>query len=227
MNFVDWMTARGTLVQTTIYRYDRALRSRLSKLAGIDLSQITDYQDFITHKLAIEQLDEFKQRNASGNKLLSNSLKQYAEYLKSDIGDEVEEDIAEIIADPKIKPTDKLRWIKARLNQGAFRDDLIEHWKCCAVTGLSNPSLLVASHIKPWRASVEGRLDKWNGLLLSPNLDKAFDKGFITFEKDGSIRISPRLTEAPKLGINSSMKIALQAEHEKYMDYHRDFEFKI
>lgn len=64
------------------------------------------------------------------------------------------------------------------------------------------------------------------GPLLSPNLDKAFDKGFITFGTGGSIRLSPLFTEAAKLGKTPSMKIALEPEHEKYMVHHRAEEFK-
>ena len=48
----------------------------------------------------------------------------------------------------------------------------------CAVTGLDLPLLLRASHIKPWRDSDNReRLDPYNGLLLSPSYDAAFDWG--------------------------------------------------
>jgi hypothetical protein len=41
--------------------------------------------------------------------------------------------------------------ILARVGQGKFRDDVIAHWKVCAVTGAECVPLLKASHIKPWR----------------------------------------------------------------------------
>ena len=71
-----------------------------------------------------------------------------------------------------------------RVNQNYFRNTLMTSYsqKCC-VTGLAIPTLLVASHIKPWSASKnsrEERLDPSNGLLLNALHDKAFDKGFIT-----------------------------------------------
>ncbi|MDC0682621.1 HNH endonuclease signature motif containing protein [Sorangium atrum] len=50
------------------------------------------------------------------------------------------------------------------------------------MTGLAVPALLRASHIKPW-ADCETdaeRLDVYNGILLAPHLDAAFDRGFIT-----------------------------------------------
>jgi predicted restriction endonuclease len=66
----------------------------------------------------------------------------------------------------------------------------------------------VASHIKPWRASDNTeRLDTYNGLLLLPNLDKAFDLGFITFTERGRIIVSNQLEESGKLGIDSGMRI--------------------
>ena len=59
--------------------------------------------------------------------------------------------------------------------------------------------MLVASHIKPWRDSNnQERLDKFNGLLLLANLDKAFDLGFISFADTGLVMISCQL-EAPEV----------------------------
>ena len=56
------------------------------------------------------------------------------------------------------------------------------------------PTLLRASHIKPWRAaSGAERLDKFNGLLLTPNLDLAFDQGLISFDDHGQILLGEDL----------------------------------
>ncbi len=159
--------------------------------------------------------------------MYSATLSQFAAYLTSNGGDDVQADLEQIISDPTTTATEKTALIKSRIGQGTFRDKVLLHWNGCAVTGFSDTSLLVASHIKPWRKSTNSeRLDQWNGLLLSPNLDKAFDKGFITFEQDGSIRLSPLLTEADKLGITPSMKIGLKPEHQNYMEHHRAEEFK-
>ncbi len=89
-----------------------------------------------------------------------------------------------------------------------------------------------ASHIKPWRDSDNAeRLDKYNGLLLIPNLDVAFDKGLISFKDDGMIMISPHLSpqEIDLLGIKKDMKIKkekLTHNHKKYLKYHRNKIFK-
>ena len=48
------------------------------------------------------------------------------------------------------------------------------------MSGITSTWILIASHIKPWRVSNNNeRLDVYNGLLLLPNLDKLFDKGYI------------------------------------------------
>ncbi|CUN11764.1 HNH endonuclease [Turicibacter sanguinis] len=67
---------------------------------------------------------------------------------------------------------------------------------CCPFTGISDLSLLVHSHIKPWSMSTdEEKLDGYNGLLLEYGYDMLFDKGWITFENDGTLLISPRIPQ--------------------------------
>jgi hypothetical protein len=94
----------------------------------------------------------------------------------------LDKEIIEIINSQESKTTKKAL-IDARRGQGRFRADLIDYWKHgCAFTRLREEDLLRASHIKPWCDSTdEERLDVFNGLLLIPNLDLAFDKGFITY----------------------------------------------
>ena len=84
-------------------------------------------------------------------------------------------------------PTERDALIRSRIGQGRFRYDLLEMWegRCC-ITGLDIDALLRASHIKPWRDSNNAeRLDPYNGLLLSPGYDAAFDKGLITLRLMG------------------------------------------
>jgi len=115
--------------------------------------------------------------------------------------------------------------IQSRIGQGMFRGSLKGYWKGCAVTGCQSIEILKASHIKPWRYSNNSeRLDMYNGLLLIPNLDSAFDKGFISFDNEGKIIISNRLSDndRTKLGINPKMRIRkIETDHIKYLEYHR------
>ena len=232
MNFYDWMIHKG-LSKSSARSYDGALRGSLSEWAmenGLisgPLIASTNSSAFADISQSIQELAIFKERNARGHNMYSATLSQFAAYLASNGSDDVQADLEQIISDPTTTTTEKTALIKSRIGQGLFRDKVLLHWTGCAVTGFSDTSLLVASHIKPWKKSTNiERLDPWNGLLLSPNLDKAFDKGFVTFDTNGSIRLSPLLTEAAKLGITPSMKIVLKPEHEKYMAHHRAEEFK-
>lgn len=93
------------------------------------------------------------------------------------------------------------RFVVQRVGQSIFRAGLLEYWEGrCAVTSLAVPELLRASHIKPWAdcASDAERLDVFNGLLLAPHLDAAFDCGFITVADDGAVVVSDRLGETAR-----------------------------
>jgi hypothetical protein len=120
---------------------------------------------------------------------------------------------------------DRAAMIRARLGQGDFRKGLIGFWGACAITGCKTTELLVASHIKPWReCDVFEAKDICNGLLLTPNLDKAFDRGYISFESTGEVVISKKLSvqDACTLGITSEMRLKkdLIPEQQMYMRYH-------
>jgi putative restriction endonuclease len=62
----------------------------------------------------------------------------------------------------------------------------------CRITGVTNPEHLIASHCNPWRDSNNAeRLNGENGLLLTPSIDHLFDRGFIGFEGNGTLILSP------------------------------------
>lgn len=70
----------------------------------------------------------------------------------------------------------------------------------CAVTGISSPEFLIASHIVPWAADESIRLDPSNGVCLSTLVDRAFDTGFLSINTDGTIDVSgARLKSDPDL----------------------------
>jgi len=113
---------------------------------------------------------------------------------------------------------------EARIGQGYFRQQLLEMWKACPITGVANPNLLLASHTKPWaKSNDEERLDPYNGFLFSPHIDRLFDKGLISFGENGGIIVSPALTRQDQkaLGIHLGLKILLKQEHKKYLEEHR------
>jgi hypothetical protein len=101
--------------------------------------------------------------------------------------------------------------IAGRIGQEKFRKELILLWSGqCSVTKFGEVSLLRASHIKPWKTCNDAeRLNKYNGLLLVPNLDAAFDLGYISFTNSGSILINSEKTHNDwrTLGIHPEMRL--------------------
>ena len=85
--------------------------------------------------------------------------------------------------------TDKKVEINVRLTQSEFRNKMLKQFeKRCVITGIDIPSLLVASHIKPWsKSDKKEKMDENNGLLLSVHIDALFDKGLISFDSSGNM----------------------------------------
>ena len=130
------------------------------------------------------------------------------------------------------RATEAERLVVQRVGQDIFRRGLLEYWDGrCAITGLGVPDLLRASHIKPWvdcNTDAE-RLDVFNGLLLAPHLDAAFDSGFITIEEDGAVLLSDALPSHARsaLGLDGALKVhGLHRAHEHYMPWHRSRIFR-
>lgn len=229
--FYEWMINSG-LSKSSAIKYSSAIEGPISdwarnaKIIKGSISDIQSQREMASAALEIRKLPIFLERDATGHHMYSSALKKYSKYLYFSPSVSIENDIQEIISDPKIDATEKARLVNARIGQGQYRRDLLDLWKGCSITGYEDVSLLVASHIKPWchSTSVE-RLDKFNGLLLVPNLDKAFDRGLISFDSQGKILISKILKQKELLGIKTDMSIRLSKEHLSYLEYHRNHVF--
>jgi hypothetical protein len=125
----------------------------------------------------------------------------------------------------QVGPTDRDATIKQRVTQGRFRLSLLQFWqRKCSVTGAGDASMLIASHIKPWRICTDSeRVDPFNGFLLSPNLDRAFDNGYISFADDGRVLIqSGREDPLRDFGIHVDIRLRkLDDRHRRYLAEHR------
>jgi predicted restriction endonuclease len=128
--------------------------------------------------------------------------------------------------------TEAERLVIQRIGQDLFRDGLLDLWEGrCAVTGLAVPELLRASHIKPW-ADCETdteRLDVYNGILLAPHLDAAFDRGLVTFDDAGVLIVSGALDDVARtvLGLDTPLRMRqIEVEHRRYLPWHRERVFK-
>lgn len=56
-----------------------------------------------------------------------------------------------------------------------------------------------------------------------PNYDKLFDKGYISFDRNGKILLSKFVNDADKniLGLSKNISlIKIEERHIKYLDYH-------
>jgi putative restriction endonuclease len=134
------------------------------------------------------------------------------------------------IKEMPIPDTEKEQLIKARRGQGKFRANLELVETKCRLTGVNFKPLLVASHIKPWKDSTnEEKLDGNNGLLLSPHVDKLFDKGYISFSDDGEVLCNnDEIKEIMKAwGLDITRPLGTFNNNQKiYLNYHRKFKFK-
>lgn len=130
------------------------------------------------------------------------------------------------------RTTEVERLVALRVGQDVFREGLMRYWEGrCAVTGLTEPELLRASHIKPWSKcdTDHERLNVFNGLLLAVHLDAVFDRAFITFDDTGAMLISPRLSndDAAILGLATTLKLRrLESGHRTAIAWHRDTLFR-
>lgn len=230
MTFKNWIISTG-LTETSAKKYQSAIYGSISgwaEQAGLidtNLINVDDPEVFNRLSKSIKQLRIFQERNSVGNQMYSAALNKYLKYLEF-IQHEVDYDVKQLSNDSSVSETEKESLIKARLGQGIFRKKLFEYWQGCALTRYNLSQLLVASHIKPWRNSDNHeRMDVYNGLLLLPNFDKAFDKGFITFKKDGQIIVSDLLKKPEMLGIKTHLRINISNQHLQYLDYHREMVF--
>lgn len=103
-----------------------------------------------------------------------------------------------------IKNTEVERMVRQRIGQDTYRKAMLEYWGgACAVTGVSMPEVLRASHALPWAecATDAQRLDVFNGFLFIANLDALFDRF---------------------LGLDKSYKLRwITQDHERYLKQHR------
>ncbi len=126
--------------------------------------------------------------------------------------------------------------VAVRIGQYSFRRTVLSayDYRCC-ITGLALPSLLVASHIKPWRVDERNRLNPRNGLCLSALHDRAFDVGIITITDKMTVSVfQENATEAggffqSALSSYHGQSITLPEKFppaEEFLSYHRHHVFQ-
>jgi hypothetical protein len=134
-------------------------------------------------------------------------------------------------------PTEVERVMRTRRVQAFFRATVLTSYEYrCALSGITVPELLNASHIIPWKDNITRRADPRNGIVLNALYDRAFDRGFITFDKSLHVVVSERLkgNDPPLFQQYSLLKIEGQPLHLPYrftpdpdaISYHREHVFK-
>ena len=122
--------------------------------------------------------------------------------------------------------------IQARVGQGEYRRKLIEDCQFCPFTYINDERLLIASHIKPWVASNDNeKIDYKNGFALTPTYDRLFDQGYITFQEDKTVIVSPWISPMNQKRLDiytgkSIPKLQLDDKRNKYLVYHRENIYK-
>lgn len=130
------------------------------------------------------------------------------------------------------KRTEVLRTAKARLGQMFFRGAVLASYDYrCAMCQIGVPQLLNASHIIPWSASEERRIDPRNGLSLCGLHDKAFDNGLVTVDEDHRLMLSRELKKHRTPGVYAAAFTVLEgarltlptrfAPDSEALEYHR------
>ncbi len=142
-----------------------------------------------------------------------------------------EEAITHAIERSTIEETTRKALVAARVGQGRFRADVLVVEPRCRITGVEDQRLLVASHIRPWHRCPENeqRLDRFNGLMLTPTFDRMFDRGLLTFEDNGDVHVAPSVTTSVvhRIGLDSHQNVGrFREEQQSYLDYHREHIFR-
>lgn len=124
--------------------------------------------------------------------------------------------------------------IKVRIGQSKFRQAVLENYAGkCAISGIDDARLLIASHIVPWSQDKHHRSDPSNGICLFIEYDAYFDKGYISFDDNMIILVTDRMSE-----ISAPLRSRLQALAGKrafmpqklrpqsdHLKFHRDYVF--
>ena len=139
---------------------------------------------------------------------------------------------AEISKDLSLDDTQKTALIQARRGQGQFKKNVYKIEKKCRITGVDRLEHLIASHTKPWRdcETAGERLDAENGLLLTPSIDHLFDRGYISFESNGDLLISPvaHSGSLQRMGVPTDAITnvgSFSTGQRQYLDFHRESVF--
>lgn len=228
-DFYHYMILYGNLVPKTSRDYISRLRF-LSQSYLLDENISEEYIDYIieTERRIMSNRQRYVTPKAMSD--FRSGLKKFLAFIKSayyqDSAKRIENEVHKVEMDDALTITERTSIIQSRVGQGTFRSSLIRYWHGCSISCCSLSPILIASHIKPWCDCCNTeRLDLYNGLLLLPNYDKLFDKGYISFNTNGKLISSRLLDKDVKeiLGITDGLSLRkLDDKHKVYLKYHNE-----
>lgn len=228
-DFFQYLVKHGNVNSHTRTNYMSWL-SFLSKEYKIDNDLTAEIVGNIIEQEKGKRLLRNIYKNEKDISNFNSALKKYLTFLSFDFskvnGEIIKSEIESVEKNNELSVTEKNTIILSRLGQGRFRKQLITYWNGCSISTFNKLDILVASHIKPWKdANNFERIDLFNGLLLLPNYDKLFDKGYISFDRKGKIMYSKFISDFDKkiLGMDSSLSlIRIEEQHKSYLTYHHE-----
>ncbi|QCB92351.1 HNH endonuclease [Cellulomonas shaoxiangyii] len=138
------------------------------------------------------------------------------------------------------RPSERQVLARVRIDQHRFAKAVLINcgWECVfcgfGLTDRSKPTLLRASHIKPWRSSDDHeRRDVRNGVAACPTHDAAFDAGDLTLSEELEVIASARITSSSNPAVRLMFGAPLLRQHIRllpgghsprpdYLDWHRE-----
>lgn len=137
---------------------------------------------------------------------------------------------------PSMEGKERESIIKLRVNQSFFRKTILASYNyTCCITGINQPELLIAGHIKPWSSDSKNRLNPRNGLAMNNLHDKAFENGLFTISPNYEIIISKELKNNNNKSISEyflqydKKEIILPSKFlpdPEFLKYHNDERFR-
>ncbi len=146
--FNTWLKQTRPNIITKPEKYSNTITTISNHLAkklheNIDLYEITNPKEVLNLKKKYFSYKVFLDKNNRGNSMYSRALDLYIEFLIAHTLqiDSIENQIEQIKHNPRLTPLEKERLILSRIGQGQFRNDLIEIWKGCAISGYKDSSM--------------------------------------------------------------------------------------
>lgn len=185
-----WKSINKIVIINNFYNFDRTkeIKDNINNIKGnIDYSKIN--KTLYNRKVDILKIKvKFNNSNFNNNLLKSNVNFDYKNIKRiiDNFNDESDIDFDKYNNYTKRKTENQLK----------FRENCILVYKKCLLTNISFKPMLIASHIIPWNQCNKNKFEEkktyavTNSLLLSSNVDKLFDKNFISFDEGGYLFIN-------------------------------------